>query len=136
MNGTQRSSGTQWSNCVNAEQKGCVPLMAQRDSKHRQGHLLLGGGFHVANLQEKTNNAVLLTTAAGTVLAAGQTPGCGPDHPEVKAEPRTSSLGLRTSCFIPRERATQMPLCTDTHVHNHEPLTAPCTCSQNTKPRH
>lgn len=52
-----------------------------------EGHVLLGGGYHITSLQERTKNAVLLPAAGGTDLAEGQIPDCGPDHSEVTAEP-------------------------------------------------
>lgn len=78
-------------------------------------------------------NVGLLTTASKTILAAGQIPDWGPEHSEVKAEPRTSSLdcAFLVLCSTSLRRSL-----TDTPVNNCKPVTSPCTCSQNTKPRH
>lgn len=44
------------SRCKHRTESVWVLAMAAHGSKHRQGYLLLGGGYPITSLQEKTNN--------------------------------------------------------------------------------
>lgn len=147
INGTQRSLASQWSRgthtgskCKCRTESVCVLVTAGCGSKAQAGqptprrklsyNKSLGGNKACSPIHHSSR----------TVLVQGQITDCGPDYSEVKAGPRTSWFSkcpwARTMHFLYYSPPLFPRSFVDPCGHNLKPVASPCTCNQNTEPRH